>query len=44
MAPPTGRCFLLHDNGIDGISDPSNLFLEQAGAVAVSAITVTLDG
>ncbi len=25
-------CFLLHDNGIDGISDPSNLFLEQRPA------------
>ncbi len=38
-------CFLLHDNGIDGISDPSNLFLEQRPApVAGTAITVTLDG
>jgi DNA repair protein RadA/Sms len=38
-------CFLLHDNGIDGIADPSNLFLEQRAApVAGTAITVTLDG
>ena len=38
-------CFLLHDNGIEGISDPSNLFLEQRPApVAGTAITVTLDG
>jgi DNA repair protein RadA/Sms len=38
-------CFLLHDNGIDGIADPSNLFLEQRPApVAGTAITVTLDG
>ena len=38
-------CFLLHDNGIDGISDPSNLFLDQRPApVAGTAITVTLDG
>ena len=38
-------CFLLHDNGIDGVADPSNLFLEQRAApVAGTAITVTLDG
>ncbi|HEX5144257.1 MAG TPA: magnesium chelatase domain-containing protein, partial [Mycobacterium sp.] len=38
-------CFLLHDNGIDGISDPSNLFLDQRPApVPGTAITVTLDG
>lgn len=38
-------CFLLHDSGIDGITDPSNLFLEQRPApVAGTAITVTLDG
>ncbi len=38
-------CFLLHDNGIDGIVDPSNLFLDQRPTpVAGTAITVTLDG
>ena len=38
-------CFLLHDNGIDGVADPSNLFLEQRPTpVAGTAITVTLDG
>ncbi|MBY0386959.1 MAG: DNA repair protein RadA [Mycobacterium pseudokansasii] len=38
-------CFLLHHNGIDGIADPSNLFLDQRSApVPGSAITVTLDG
>ncbi|KZS82011.1 DNA repair protein RadA [Mycobacterium kansasii] len=38
-------CFLLHDNGIDGIADPSNLFLDQRSApVPGTAITVTLDG
>lgn len=38
-------CFLLHDNGIDGVADPSNLFLDQRPApVAGTAITVTLDG
>ncbi|QUR69154.1 DNA repair protein RadA [Mycobacterium spongiae] len=38
-------CFLLHDNGIDGIADPSYLFLDQRPTpVAGTAITVTLDG
>jgi DNA repair protein RadA/Sms len=38
-------CFLLHDNGIEGVSDPSNLFLDQRPApVAGTAVTVTLDG
>ena len=38
-------CFMLHDNGIEGVSDPSNLFLDQRPApVAGTAITVTLDG
>lgn len=38
-------CFLLHDNGIEDVSDPSNLFLDQRPApVAGTAITVTLDG
>jgi DNA repair protein RadA/Sms len=38
-------CFLLHDNGIEGITDPSGLFLEQRQKpVAGTAITVTLDG
>ncbi|BBX75932.1 DNA repair protein RadA [Mycobacterium shinjukuense] len=38
-------CFLLHDNGIDGVADPSQLFLEQRPVpVAGTAITVTLDG
>ncbi len=38
-------CFLLHDNGIDGVADPSNLFLDQRPTpVAGTAITVTLDG
>jgi DNA repair protein RadA/Sms len=38
-------CFMLHDNGIDGVADPSNLFLDQRPApVAGTAITVTLDG
>lgn len=38
-------CFLLHDDGIEGVADPSGLFLEQrAEPVAGTAITVTLDG
>jgi len=38
-------CFLLHDNGIDGVADPSNLFLDQRPTpVPGTAITVTLDG
>ncbi len=38
-------CFLLHDNGIDGVADPSHLFLEQRPTpVAGTAITVNLDG
>lgn len=38
-------CFTLHDNGIEDVSDPSNLFLDQRPApVAGTAITVTLDG
>lgn len=38
-------CFLLHDNGIEDVADPSSLFLDQRPApVAGTAITVTLDG
>ncbi|CDO91112.1 DNA repair protein RadA [Mycobacterium triplex] len=38
-------CFLLHDNGIEGVADPSNLFLDQRPApVPGTAITVALDG
>ncbi|MFY2861888.1 DNA repair protein RadA [Mycobacterium sp. THU-M104] len=38
-------CFMLHDNGIDGVADPSNLFLDQRPApVPGTAITVALDG
>jgi DNA repair protein RadA/Sms len=38
-------CFLLHDSGIEGVADPSNLFLDQRPApVPGTAITVTLDG
>lgn len=38
-------CFLLHDNGIEGVADPSGLFLEQRlEPVPGTAITVTLDG
>lgn len=38
-------CFLLQDNGIEGVTDPSGLFLDQRPApVAGTAITVTLDG
>ena len=38
-------CFMLHDNGIEDVADPSNLFLDQRPApVAGTAITVTLEG
>lgn len=38
-------CFLLRDNGIEGIADPSGLFLEQRNQpVPGTAITVALDG
>jgi DNA repair protein RadA/Sms len=38
-------CFMLGDNGIEDVSDPSHLFLDQRPApVAGTAITVTLDG
>ena len=38
-------CFILHDSGIEGVADPSNLFLDQRPApVPGTAITVTLDG
>ncbi len=38
-------CFLLHDNGIEGVADPSYLFLDQRPTpVPGTAITVTLDG
>lgn len=38
-------CFLLHDNGIEGVADPSSLFLAQRPTpVPGTAITVTLDG
>ncbi|OBJ78316.1 DNA repair protein RadA [Mycobacterium gordonae] len=38
-------CFLLHDSGIEGVADPSNLFLDQRpNPVPGTAITVTLDG
>jgi DNA repair protein RadA/Sms len=38
-------CFLLQDNGIEGVADPSGLFLDQRPqSVAGTAITVTLDG
>jgi DNA repair protein RadA/Sms len=38
-------CFLLHDNGIECVADPSGLFLDQRPApVSGTAITVTLDG
>ncbi|WP_137146556.1 DNA repair protein RadA [Mycolicibacterium sp. CR10] len=38
-------CFLLHDNGIESVSDPSGLFLDQRPkAVPGTAVTVTLDG
>ncbi|MCV7422249.1 DNA repair protein RadA [Mycobacterium yunnanensis] len=38
-------CFLLHDNGIEGVADPSGLFLDQRPApVPGTSVTVTLDG
>ncbi|MCH9731864.1 MAG: DNA repair protein RadA [Actinomycetia bacterium] len=38
-------CFMLHDNGIDCVSDPSGLFIDQRPtAVSGTAVTVTLDG
>jgi DNA repair protein RadA/Sms len=38
-------CFLLHDNGIESVADPSGLFLDQRPApVSGTAVTVTLDG
>lgn len=38
-------CFALHDNGIEGIVDPSGLFLDRRPEpVPGTAITVTLDG
>ena len=38
-------CFLLHDNGIEGVADPSGLFRDQRPApVPGTAVTVTMDG
>jgi DNA repair protein RadA/Sms len=38
-------CFTLHDNGIECVTDPSGLFLDQRPEpVSGTAITVTLDG
>ena len=38
-------CFLLHNNGIEGVADPSGLFLDQRPApVSGTSVTVTLDG
>ncbi|MCW2556954.1 MAG: repair protein RadA [Mycobacterium sp.] len=38
-------CFLLHDNGIECVADPSGLFRDQRPApVSGTAVTVTLDG
>ncbi len=38
-------CFLLHDNGIEGVADPSGLFRDERPApVPGTAVTVTLDG
>ena len=38
-------CFLLQDNGIHGVADPSGLFLDQRPEpVPGTAVTVTLDG
>jgi DNA repair protein RadA/Sms len=38
-------CFLLHDNGIECVADPSGLFRDQRPApVAGTAVTVTMDG
>jgi DNA repair protein RadA/Sms len=38
-------CFVLHDNGIEGVADPSGLFLDQRpDPVPGTAVTVALDG
>ena len=38
-------CFMLHDNGIEGVADPSGLFLDQRpDPVPGTAVTVALDG
>ncbi|MCV7193813.1 DNA repair protein RadA [Mycolicibacterium brumae] len=38
-------CFQLHDNGIEGVADPSGLFLDQRpNPVPGTAVTVALDG
>lgn len=38
-------CFLLHENGIEGVADPSGLFLdERPTPVPGTAVTVSLDG
>jgi DNA repair protein RadA/Sms len=38
-------CFMLHDNGIEGVADPSGLFRDQRPKpVPGTAVTVTLDG
>jgi DNA repair protein RadA/Sms len=38
-------CFLLHDNGIECVADPSGLFRDQRPKpVSGTAVTVTLDG
>jgi DNA repair protein RadA/Sms len=38
-------CFLLHDNGIECVADPSGLFLDQRPQpVPGTSVTVTLDG
>ncbi|MBX7448329.1 DNA repair protein RadA [Mycolicibacterium sp. 3033] len=38
-------CFLLHDNGIEGVADASGLFLDQRPKpVPGTSVTVTLDG
>ncbi len=38
-------CFMLHDNGIECVADPSGLFLDQRpGPVSGTAVTVSLDG
>ena len=38
-------CFLMRDSGIEGVADPSGLFLElRAQPVPGTAVTVTLDG
>jgi DNA repair protein RadA/Sms len=38
-------CFMLHDNGIECVADPSGLFLDQRPVpVSGTAVTVSLDG